>query len=48
MQFFALIKGDLFMRRMFGCVDDSAHYAAEIEATAHAGVATFLRAYAPH
>ena len=46
-QFFALIKGDLFMRRMFGCVDCTESYAAEIEATARAGVATFLRAYAP-
>jgi AcrR family transcriptional regulator len=46
-QFFALIKGDLFMRRMFGCVDCGESYAAEIEATARAGVATFLRAYAP-
>lgn len=46
-QFFALIKGDLFMRRMFGCVDCSESYAAEIEATARAGVASFLRAWAP-
>lgn len=44
-QFFALIKGDLFMRRMFGCVDCDESYTAEIEATARAGVATFLRAY---
>ncbi len=47
-QFFALIKGDLFMRRMFGCVDCDANYAAKIEATARAGVATFMRAYAAH
>lgn len=46
-QFFVLIKGDLFMRRMFGCVDCGESYAAEIEATARAGVDTFLRAYAP-
>lgn len=46
-QFFALIKGDLMMRRMFGCDDCPQAYAAEIEATARAGVATFLRAYAP-
>ncbi len=46
-QFFALIKGDLIMRRMFGCDDCPQAYAAEIEATARAGVATFLRAYAP-
>jgi len=46
-QFFALIKGDLMMRRMFGCDDCPHAYAAEIEATARAGVATFLRAYTP-
>ena len=46
-QFFALIKGDLMMRRMFGCDDCPHAYAAEIEATARAGVATFLRAYMP-
>lgn len=46
-QFFALIKGDLMMRRMFGCDDCPHAYAAEIEATARAGVATFLRAYLP-
>ena len=47
-QFFALIKGDLFMRRMFGCVDCDESYAAEIEATARTGVATFVRAYTAH
>lgn len=46
-QFLALIKGDLMMRRMFGCDDCPHAYAAEIEATARAGVATFLRAYKP-
>ena len=46
-QFFALIKGDLMMRRMFGCDDCPHAYAAEIEAIVRAGVATFLRAYAP-
>lgn len=48
-QFFALIKGDLMLRRMFGCVDDcdQAAYVAEVEATARAGVAAFMRAYAP-
>ncbi|ODV17084.1 MAG: TetR family transcriptional regulator [Rhodanobacter sp. SCN 68-63] len=46
-QFLALIKGDLMMRRMFGCDDCPHAYAAEIEATARAGVATFLRAYVP-
>ncbi|HET8763493.1 MAG TPA: TetR/AcrR family transcriptional regulator C-terminal domain-containing protein, partial [Gemmatimonadales bacterium] len=46
-QFLTLIKGDLMMRRMFGCDDCPQAYAAEIEATARAGVHTFLRAYAP-
>jgi AcrR family transcriptional regulator len=46
-QFFALIKGDLMMRRMFGCDDCPQAYALEIESTARAGVATFLRAYLP-
>ena len=47
-QFIALIKGDLILRRMFGCDECcSEDYAQEIEATARAGVATFLRAYRP-
>lgn len=47
-QFFALIKGDLVLRRMFGCEECCSEvYAAEIEATARAGVATFLRAHLP-
>lgn len=46
-QFFALIKGNLMLRRMFGCDDCPVAYAEEIEATARAGVETFLRAYAP-
>lgn len=44
-QFFALIKGDLMLRSMFGCVDCVDAYAKEIESTARAGVSTFLRAY---
>ena len=47
-QFFALIKGDLMLRRMFGCDECCSEvYAAEIEATARAGVETFMRAYRP-
>jgi AcrR family transcriptional regulator len=46
-QFFALIKGNLVLRRMFGCVECNEDYAREIEATARAGVDTFLRAYRP-
>lgn len=45
-QFFALIKGDLMLRSMFGCVDCVEAYAEEIESTAEAGVSTFIRAYA--
>jgi len=44
-QFIALIKGELMLRRMFGC-DECAHaYAAELEQTARDGVDMFLRAY---
>ncbi|TAM14754.1 MAG: TetR family transcriptional regulator [Rhodanobacter sp.] len=46
-QFMALIKGNLMMRRMFGCVECDESYAAEIEANARAGVDMFLRAYQP-
>lgn len=46
-QFLSLIKGDLVLRRMFGCDDCQQAYAEEIEATARTGVATFLRAYLP-
>ncbi|MBW4049824.1 MAG: TetR/AcrR family transcriptional regulator [Proteobacteria bacterium] len=46
-QFLTLIKGNLMMRQMFGCTECPVSYAAEIEATARAGVAMFLRAYSP-
>ncbi len=46
-QFLSLIKGNLMMRQMFGCTGCPDSYAAEIEATARAGVAMFLRAYLP-
>jgi TetR/AcrR family transcriptional regulator, mexJK operon transcriptional repressor len=47
-QFISLIKGDMMMRRMFGCADCVQTYAREVEKNARAGVAMFLRAYAPH
>jgi len=46
-QFLALIKGNLMMRQMFGCMDCPQSYAEEIEATARDGVTMFLRAYQP-
>ena len=46
-QFLALIKGNLMMRQMFGCMDCPQSYAEEIEATARDGVTMFLRAYRP-
>jgi AcrR family transcriptional regulator len=46
-QFFSLIKGELLLRRMFGCEDCAQSYAAEIEQTARDGVDMFLRAYLP-
>ena len=46
-QFISLIKGDMMMRRMFGCAECVQTYAREIEENARAGVTMFLRAYAP-
>lgn len=46
-QFFSLIKGDLLLRRLFGCDECLVTAAAEIEVMARTGVATFLRAYRP-
>ena len=46
-QFLTLIKGNLMMRQMFGCTDCPEGYLQEIEATARAGVETFLRAFLP-
>ncbi|HZX72604.1 MAG TPA: TetR/AcrR family transcriptional regulator [Rhodanobacter sp.] len=46
-QFLTLIKGNLMMRQMFGCADCPESYHQEIETTARAGVATFLRAFLP-
>jgi AcrR family transcriptional regulator len=47
MQFLSLIKGNLMMRQMFGCVECTESYATEIEENARAGVTMFLRAYLP-
>lgn len=47
MQFISLIKGDMMMRRMFGCADCAQAYAKEVEENARAGVIMFVRAYAP-
>jgi TetR/AcrR family transcriptional repressor of mexJK operon len=44
-QFISLIKGDLMLRRLCACDECPVTAAAEIEAMALAGVATFLRAY---
>jgi TetR/AcrR family transcriptional regulator, mexJK operon transcriptional repressor len=46
-QFISLIKGDMMMRRMFGCAECVQTYAREIEENARAAVVMFLRAYAP-
>jgi len=46
-QFLALIKGDLVLRRMFGCDGCQDAFASEVESNARAGVSTFLRAYLP-
>lgn len=46
-QFFSLIKGDMLLRRLFACDECPVTAAAEITQMAHAGVATFLRAYRP-
>jgi AcrR family transcriptional regulator len=46
MQFMILVRGDLMMRRLFGCGDCNADPADELEANARAGVDLFVRAYA--
>jgi TetR/AcrR family transcriptional repressor of mexJK operon len=46
-QFLALLKGDLLLRRLFGCEDCVVQFAHEVTANALAGVDMFLRAYAP-
>lgn len=45
-QFMALLKGDLYFRRMLGCVeDDCSDFEIEVKANAEAAVDMFLRAY---
>jgi len=46
-QFISLIKGEMLLRRMFGCEECAQSYAAELEQTARDGVDMFLRAYLP-
>ncbi|WP_266158187.1 TetR/AcrR family transcriptional regulator [Dyella silvatica] len=46
-QFMSLIKGEMMLRRMFGCDQCPQSYAAEMEQTARDGVDTFMRAYLP-
>lgn len=46
-QFFSLIKGDLLLRRLFGCDECPEAVTSEIESMAMTGVDTFLRAYRP-
>lgn len=46
-QFISLIKGEMLMRRMFGCEECAQSYATELEQTARDGVDMFLRAYLP-
>jgi AcrR family transcriptional regulator len=46
-QFISLIKGEMLMRRMFGCEECAQSYAVELEQTARDGVDMFLRAYLP-
>ena len=46
-QFISLIKGEMLLRRMFGCEECDQSYAAELEQTARDGVDMFLRAYLP-
>ncbi|AIF45778.1 TetR/AcrR family transcriptional regulator [Dyella japonica] len=46
-QLISLIKGEMLMRRMFGCEECAQSYAVELEQTARDGVDMFLRAYLP-
>lgn len=47
-QFLCLLKGDLHLRRLFGCVEGNCQdFAREVVANAEAAVDMFLRAYAP-
>ncbi|TCV92157.1 TetR family transcriptional regulator [Luteibacter rhizovicinus] len=46
-QFLSLLKGDLVLRRLFGCEDCVVQFADEVTSNAMAAVDMFLRAYAP-
>jgi len=46
-QFLALLKGDLLIRRLFGCEDCAVQFAEEVNANALAAVDMFMRAYSP-
>lgn len=46
-QFLALLKGDLLIRRLFGCEDCAVQFAEEVKTNALAAVDIFLRAYEP-
>jgi AcrR family transcriptional regulator len=46
-QFLALLKGDLLIRRLFGCEDCAVQFAEEVHTNALAAVDMFMRAYAP-
>ena len=46
-QFLALLKGDLLIRRLFGCEDCAVQFGEEVKANALAAVEIFLRAYEP-
>ncbi|MEO8746352.1 MAG: TetR/AcrR family transcriptional regulator [Rhodanobacter sp.] len=47
-QFFSLIKGDLLLRRLFGCDECAESATSEIEKMSMMGVDMFMRAYRPH
>ncbi|HEY4293505.1 TetR/AcrR family transcriptional regulator [Luteibacter sp.] len=46
-QLLALLKGDLLIRRLFGCEDCAVQFAEEVKANALAAVDMFMRAYSP-
>ncbi|SFW73523.1 MULTISPECIES: TetR/AcrR family transcriptional regulator [Luteibacter] len=46
-QLLALLKGDLLIRRLFGCEDCAVQFAEEVNANALAAVDMFMRAYSP-
>ncbi|HET6632138.1 MAG TPA: TetR/AcrR family transcriptional regulator [Rhodanobacteraceae bacterium] len=46
-QFLSLLKGDLHLRRLFGCAEDDPAFETKVDENAKAAVAMFLRAYQP-